>query len=208
MQHFHGVLETCGATRCEAAPQFYRGERSDRKQIRLEAHMDDFYGMGKHGEVEEFLGNLSEQLDLKISYRQAGDKFMHLKRERLLLKDAIRINPNPRYLEGVTQQLGLSAAKTAPTPSVIGDKPEEGDDEELGAEDASKYRSYVGSLSYFGLDRQDVQFEINQLAKSMSKPTDGGDEEAEASHQVPHRLSRLGCGASAARRRHPGQSVP
>ena len=174
MAFFHEVLVSAGAERCEAAPQFYKGRRADCKSIRLEVHMDDFYGSGSLEEAPAFLGELCKSLDLKIFYHKVGGpKFNHLKRERQLLEDCIQISPNPRYLKGVMQQLNLVVAKAVTTPTAIGQQPEEGDEEFLDPAGSTHYRSAVGSLAYFAIDRQDVQYEVNALAKKMSAPTVG-----------------------------------
>ena len=58
----------------------------------------------------------------------------------------------------------MESAKPAPTPSAA-KAGEETDEEPLSGEEATKFRSHVGSLAYFCMDRQDVQYEVNQLAR-------------------------------------------
>ena len=60
------------------------------------------------------------------------------------------------------------------TPSVIGKKPEYGKEELLMGSGVKLFRSAVGSLAYAAIDREDVQLEVNRLAKLMSSPTCGG----------------------------------
>ena len=45
------------------------------------------------------------------------------------------------------------------------------EDEELGSEDATLYRSVVARFNYLAPDRQDIQFAVRECAKAMAKPT-------------------------------------
>ena len=45
------------------------------------------------------------------------------------------------------------------------------EDEELGGEEATLYRSVVARFNYLAPDRQDIQFAVRECAKSMAKPT-------------------------------------
>ena len=79
--HFTNILEDAGFVRCEAAPQFFRGENSS---IRLEVHMDDGHGCGTKADIVEFIDMVKKKLSIKggepIEY---GVAYSHLKRFRV-----------------------------------------------------------------------------------------------------------------------------
>ena len=57
----------------------------------------------------------------KINFRggdrcETGKPYEHLKQLRLPMTGEIRVQPNPKYLESVANQLRLTCAKTRPTP--------------------------------------------------------------------------------------------
>ena len=47
-------------------------------------------------------------------------------------------------------------------------------EEELGGEESTLYRSVVARFNYLAPDRQDIQFAVRECAKGMAKPTAGG----------------------------------
>ena len=68
-------------------------------------------------------------------------------------------------------QLGLSDGSSVSTPY----GPEEhklgaGEGQELGPEEATRYRALVARLNYLAMDRADIQFAVKESAKRMSTP--------------------------------------
>ena len=63
-----------------ASPQFYKLPLT---RIGLEAHMDDFHGVGRKSEVGAFLPQLRERLKLKASDAIITGAYEHLKRLRV-----------------------------------------------------------------------------------------------------------------------------
>ena len=53
---------------------------------------------------------------MKHKIHRSGDTFEHLKRVRTLCDDGMLVQPNPKYLDGMLEMLGLSGANPAPTP--------------------------------------------------------------------------------------------
>ena len=82
-----------------------------------------------------------------------GKPYQYLRRERRHFEDSCEIIPNQRYTDDVLHKLGLEGCKPAATPSVVGEKFQEGDDEPLPRETAEAYRSSVGILIYLSVDR-------------------------------------------------------
>ena len=49
----------------------------------------------------------------------------------------------------------------------------EGHSRELGPEHATQYRAIVARLNYLSADRPDLAFAVKEVARTMSKPTEG-----------------------------------
>ena len=171
MQHMAGVLVELGFNQCEAAPQFFYAPV---RNIALELHMDDIHGCGSKPDVEQFLTELATKIRLKHDIMEAdGREYQHLKRTRVRHTTHTEIRPNPKYVEKVREQLGMTTCNPAPTPSVEAHRAERGQpgDEPLGVDGHKLFRTCVGSLAYFALDRDDVQYEVNMLAQDLAAPT-------------------------------------
>ena len=95
--------------------------------------------------------------------------YEHLKRVRVREEGYTMISPNVRYLDYVVKLLGLEGAKPVPTPGVASHRTAMSCSEE-----SAKYRSSVGALLYYALDREDVQYEISCLGTCTKEPTEAG----------------------------------
>ena len=84
-----------------------------------------------------------------------------------------RTQPNPKHLEFVANQLGLTGAKTRPTPGVLSHRATMDATPLLTADDARLYRSCVGALMCYVLDRADAQLEVSILGTYLRAPTSG-----------------------------------
>ena len=87
-----------------------------------------------------------------------------------------RMQPNPKYLESVANQLGLTCAKTRPTPGVLSHRATMDATLLLTADDTRLYRSCVGAHMYYVLDRADAQLEVSILGTYLRGPTSGAME--------------------------------
>ena len=164
------LCDHCNMCRCEVAPQFFMDYDRD---IFIEVHMDDFHGSGSERAIADLKKDLEGTVQFKVwEVHGAGAKYEHLKRLRTLSEGMTEIECNPKYLQSVLQLAGLVGCKPAPTPSVAGHL-KVGDEvsEELDAMQTKTYRMIVGTLQYMVVDRVDVQFEVNVLARQMKHPT-------------------------------------
>ena len=100
-------------------------------------------------------------------------RYEHLKRLRLPMAGETRTQPNPKHLEFVANQLGLTGAKTRPTPGVLSHRATMDATPVLTADDARLYRSCVGALMCYVLDRADAQLEVSILGTYLRAPTSG-----------------------------------
>ena len=86
-------------------------------------------------------------------------------------KDGWHIEADPRHAELIIQELGLTGTKGLSTPGV--DDPENEDENELGGDELSKYRSLAARANYLSMDRPDLQFAVKELCRQMARPTRG-----------------------------------
>lgn len=85
----------------------------------------------------------------------------------------VEYGADPRHQAIVVDQLGLSGGSSANTPY----GPEEhkqcaGEGQELGPEDATRYRALVARLNHLAMGRSDIQLAVKESANMMSTPRD------------------------------------
>ena len=168
-QHLAKVLVSLDFEQSAAAPQFFV-KRSP--WLGLEAHMDDMHVVGSRISIEEFTRTFSEQIDIKGGLPiEIGVTYTHLKRFRLRTNDVTYLWPNLKYLDNTLQLMNMQNAKPAATPSVMNFSDKLKDSPLLDESDVQVYRSALGSMIFYGLDREDVQGEINILGAYLQHPT-------------------------------------
>ena len=139
--------------------------------------MDDIHGTATPSGRTQFIKDLSRETEPKGSDGcQWGKPYEHLKRPRILMTDETRIQPNTKYLESVVDQLGLTGAKTRPTPGVLTHHATMDATPLLTADDTRLYRSRVGALMSYMLDRADAQLEVSILGSYLRSRTAGAME--------------------------------
>ena len=85
-------------------------------------------------------------------------------------------NRTQKYLESIAYQLGLTGAKARLTPGVLTHRATMDATPPLTTDDTRLYRSCVGALMYYVLDRADAQLEISILGSHLRAPTTGAME--------------------------------
>ena len=137
----------------------------------------DIHGAATPSGREKFFKDLALEINFKGGDRcETGTPYEHLKRLRLPMTGETRMQPNPKYLEFVANQLGLTGAKTRPTPGVPSHRATTDATLLLPADDARLYRSCVGALMYYVLDGADGQLEVSILGTYWRAPTSGAME--------------------------------
>ena len=115
--------------------------------VALELHMDDIHGAATPSGRGGFVGELALEINFKGGDRcETGKPYEHLKRPRVPMTAETRVQPNPKYLESGADQLGLTCAKTRPTPGVLPHRVTMDAAPLLTADDTRLYRSCVGAL--------------------------------------------------------------
>ena len=154
--------------RCQEVPHLYFHPI---KKVAVEVHVDDFYAVGPGNAPWEVMTELKKFLTLSLEGPfSAGESFVHLKRKRVITEDGVWIAPSDSHLKKLLELTGLNWKSTGrETPQTKDLSGTEGSP--LSAEDSTLCRSIIGILMYLANDRPDIQFTVNELAGTMSKPT-------------------------------------
>ena len=151
--------------RCKEVPHLYFHPV---KKVAIEVHVDDFYAVGPGNAPWEVMCELKKFLTLSLEGPfTVGDSLVHLKRKRVITEDGVWIDS---HLKKLLELTGLNWKSTGrETPQTKDLTASEGTD--LSPEDSTLCRSIIGILMYLASDRPDIQFTVNELAGTMSKPT-------------------------------------
>ena len=171
VNHFAAILESLGLRRCAIAPQFFSDSS---RGIYVEVHMDDLHGTAPEGVAQELLKAIGEQVAVKTyGPTRPGDKYVHLKRRREVCHGGVLIGADDKHIARVAVALGLERCNPVGMPSTVELNMQPGeDDRPLSDEDTKLYRSCVGTMMYWALDREDVQLETSVLARHLKSPTE------------------------------------
>ena len=98
MEHVARIpVNKLGFERCTPAPQFYW---SPVRLVALGLHMDDMHGAATPSGREQFIRDLSREIEFKRSDgSEMGKPSENLKRLRIRMTDETRIQPIAKYLE-------------------------------------------------------------------------------------------------------------
>ena len=75
-----------------------------------------------------------------------------------------------KYIDDIVQLMNMGKSKTVTTPSLLKDPPE--DSPLLNEEETTRFKSAVGTALYVTPDREDIQRDVQLLARAMKAPTD------------------------------------
>jgi histone deacetylase 1/2 len=100
------------------------------------------------------LGNLNYFLGIEVHQSSTG----------LLLTQR-------KYIQDLLMRTNMETSKPVSTPMLPADKLSLRDGDPLSPEDATKYRSVVGTLQYLSFTRPDISFSVNRVCQFMSAPT-------------------------------------
>ena len=86
-------------------------------------------------------------------------------------QNGLELEADPRHVDIVLQESGLSSGSSVTSPLVKLKAMDETDDEALSDEDAARYRSLSMRIGYLSLDRPDLLRATRELAKGLQNPT-------------------------------------
>ena len=136
----------------------------------IELHVDDGHECGKETVIAELLSFLSEKIEMKVLQGIKCGSYEYLKTVKVRDGKKLTSIPNKKHLQSALKKLEMSDCKGSVSPKL--DKScIEGDGEELGEEQASRFRSAVLTLLYLSNERTDIQSTVRLLCTKLKSPT-------------------------------------
>ena len=150
--------------------------------VRLVRRGDDFSLSGRRSLCNAFRDELGQHLLVKTTAVMGPNVDMGHVQEAIHLNRLLRLYPpgaeggerreieaDPRHVEILVSQMGLSnESKAVSTPGVR--TADEEDDKELSAEGRACYQSWTMRARYLSQDRCELQFAVKELARRMQQP--------------------------------------
>jgi hypothetical protein len=167
------ALEAMGFRRGTANPCiFNHGQRG----INLTVHGDDFFAEAAAAELDWFEAELMKKFEGKVKgrLRQEGDELRILNRVVRRTARGYEWEADQRHAELIIAGVGLapdSKPLMAPGRRLTSKELSADDEEELAAEEASKYRAIVARANFLAGDRPDIGYAVKELCRGMAKPT-------------------------------------
>ena len=151
---------------------FYRFEQ-ERIEEKAGRHIDDFLVTGPEPNVERFLEQARDKLNMQDAVRlyKTGDEGRLLAMNLRKLDSGYSLQGKPLLIHRIATALGMENAKTSPIPETINEKAQDGDEESLTPSEARNFRTCVGKAMYLSHHRPDIQHSVNTLSRSMRNPT-------------------------------------
>lgn len=75
------------------------------------------------------------------------------------------------YANEILKRVNMHECKSVDTPLSVSEKLSAHEEDKLGPEDATRYRSIVGALQYLTLTRLDISFSVNKVCQFLHCPT-------------------------------------
>jgi histone deacetylase 1/2 len=118
----------------------------------------------------EAISALLRDLKSDFALKDLGDLSYFLGIEVKKEKDGILLSQE-KYALDILKKAGMSCCKPSPTPLSSSEKLTKHEEELLGPEDGTRYRSIVGALQYLTLTRPDLSFSVNKVCQYLHSPT-------------------------------------
>ena len=175
-KEYSSQLIQIGFTQGIASPcTFFHKQRG----IRTYVHGDDYVSTGMPNQLDWMKNKLEQKYQVKTQLLGPGE---HHQKEikifnRIVQWDGVQgilYEADPRHVELIIKDLQFGDAKIVVTPGTKEEgRTQEDSEQELGEQEATKYRAIVARCNYLAPDRPDIGFAVKELARQMSKPTKG-----------------------------------
>ena len=113
---------------------------------------------------------LLRDLKAEFAMKDLGDLHYFLGIEVKKIGSGILLTQE-KYTSDLLNRVGMIYCKPINTPMSSTEKLSIHDGEQLGATDATQYRSIVGTLQYLTLTRPDISFAVNEVCQFLHMPT-------------------------------------
>ena len=162
---------------------FYRLEPSrERIEEKAGRHIDDFLVTGLEPNVEHFLEQARDKLNMQDAVRsyKTGDEGRLLAMNLRQLDNGYSLQGKPFLIHGIATALGMENATTSLIPETINEKAQDGDDESLTPSEARIFRTCVGKAMYLSHHRPDIQHDVNTFEINEESDDDSNAKAQEA----------------------------
>ena len=169
---YSGTLEKSGFRPGSASTcTFFHPE----KEIRIVVHGDDFIVEGREEDLQWTRKVLESEYLVKmralLGPERSDDKVADVLNRVVEWKDdEFWYEADPRHVETMLSDMGMSDCKAGLLPGAKGQGEGESD-EELDAITAWRYRSVVARANFLAQDRPDIRYSVKELCREMSCPT-------------------------------------
>ena len=133
-------------------------------------HGDDFVTLGLEEQIKWFHESMQSTYEVTIR-GVLGPEAKDDKRIEILnrvvewVADGITYEGDPRHAIALIKGMGVEQGKGVAAPGVKSkDDDEEGDDEELGRNEANEFRSLAARANFLAQDRVDIQYSVKRYA--------------------------------------------
>ena len=170
--HVSQYLNELGFEKSKAQPCMLTHRKRD---MHVTFHVDDFMAAGLPADLAWFRREMNRRFEstAKMLGPDEGQeaRVTFLNRVITWHPDGIRYEADPRHVDTLLRELGMTTAKAASTP---GTKDENGnnDDKDIPVHDQNQMRRLVSFLNFISQDRADISFAVKELARNMAAPTE------------------------------------
>ncbi len=168
---YSGDLISWDFMRCRSCPCMFRHTSRD---ILVVVHGDDFIYLASDEDLDWFEVKLSSAYKCKVKGRLGPDRgdikeMKVLNRVIQWRRDGITLEADQRHAEIIIRELGLERGNSVRTPGEnLAVK--EGDNEELGVEEARAFRALAARANFLAQDRSDIQYSCKEICRAMARP--------------------------------------
>jgi len=141
------------------------------KDMYVVAHVDDFLMSGEQRDIEWAKRGLEKEFGLTYSLLVPGSRVSYLGRTIAWTPSGITFEGENKYIGTMAKEWELLGSSGASTPGCDEDKREEGGDELLSNEAATKFRRAAAMVNYMSQDSPDLSFASKELSRGMANPT-------------------------------------
>ena len=170
------VMTRLGFIQGKSSPCLYHHPS---KNLKCVVHGDDFTTLGPRSGLDWLHKELEKEWMITVRGILGPPSVPNCLRSITILRRIVTWDENgisweadQRHSDILLQELGVTGMNIK-TPAARDRQPASDDEDPLPAEQIFKYRSLAMRASYLSQDRPDLQYACRELAKGMSKPTNG-----------------------------------
>ena len=166
-------LAGAGYVRGVAAPTTFYNRDTDGKCV---VHGDDFTFLASEEELKRMEGAMKAWYEIKVKAVMGPDdhdekEVTVLGRRVRWMPDEIQYEADEKYAKTICEQMGIGEnSKGLDWPVVKESGGTDEEEEEMGSEEARRFRGLAATANFLSQDRYDVQFACKEICRNMARP--------------------------------------